>query len=277
MEDRKQCPLCKSLVSKFAFNRHVNSCDSDPRHFQGGDNKKEVKYKTVFTGFCVFCKKECKNYNSQINHELRCKLNPNKLEYLDRKGKSNPCYGKKPWNKDLTKEIDERLRKASETYKEGIRTGRIIPSMLGKKTSDEIKEKISKSRIEFLQNNPGMVPYKLNHYSKGPSYPERYFIECINKNKINLKYHYNINRYELDFYNIDLKFYLEIDGDQHYLDPVIVRSDKRRTLYLENLGWTGIRVRWKTWKSLSQEDKNLFILNLKKYCDKELVELYNVI
>ncbi len=104
MEDRRECPLCKSLIFKFAFNRHIKACDGDSSHFQGGDNKKEVKYKTIFTGFCIFCKKECKNHNSQRNHELRCKLNPDRIPSINRKGENNPQYGKPSWNKGLTKE-----------------------------------------------------------------------------------------------------------------------------------------------------------------------------
>jgi len=33
-----------------------------------------------------------------------------------KKGKNHPMYGKIPWNKDLTKEIDERMKKSSESH-----------------------------------------------------------------------------------------------------------------------------------------------------------------
>jgi hypothetical protein len=41
--------------------------------------------------------------------------------------------------------------------------------------TDETKKKISEIRIKYLRENPDKVPYKLNHYSKGESYPEQYF------------------------------------------------------------------------------------------------------
>src|SRR3546814_4629172 len=48
--------------------------------------------------------------------------------------------------------------------------------------------------------------------------------------------------YSLDFAIIPSKIDLEIDGEQHYVDQRIVDSDKRRTEYLESLGWKTIRV-----------------------------------
>ena len=41
--------------------------------------------------------------------------------------------------------------------------------------SNETKEKISISRKKYLSEHPDQVPYLLNHYSKGESYPEKYF------------------------------------------------------------------------------------------------------
>lgn len=52
---------------------------------------------------CKFCSKVCKNANSLRNHERLCKLNPNHQE----------TYFKThlPWNKGLTKETNETLKK----------------------------------------------------------------------------------------------------------------------------------------------------------------------
>ena len=48
-----------------------------------------------------------------------------------------------------------------------------------RKLSEETKKKISESRIKYLKENPDKIPYKLNHYSKGESYPEKYFEEIV--------------------------------------------------------------------------------------------------
>lgn len=61
---------------------------------------------------CKFCKKECKNKNSLIQHEIRCKSNPNKID--DNVGENNGMYGKKAWNKGLIKSTDMRINKSAK-------------------------------------------------------------------------------------------------------------------------------------------------------------------
>ena len=47
---------------------------------------------------------------------------------------------------------------------------------------------------------------------------------------------YPFGRYQLDFAIMDRKIDFEVDGDQHYLDPRIVESDKRRNKHLIDSG-----------------------------------------
>lgn len=122
------------------------------------------------------------------------------------------------------------------------------------------KNKLSKIRIKHLKKNPDQVPYLLNHYSKGDSYPETYFKEVFEKENIPLKHHYQIGLYQLDFYNLDKKIDIEIDGEQHYVDKRIKQSDKKRTRYLNKLGWKVFRIRWSDYQKLTFSDKN-FIIN----------------
>jgi hypothetical protein len=56
------------------------------------------------------------------------------------KPKGTPAY-----NKGLTKETSEGVKKAADTYKRRMSEGLISPSFLGKKHSKEAKEKLSKS------------------------------------------------------------------------------------------------------------------------------------
>lgn len=69
----------------------------------------------------------------------------------------------------------------------------------------------------FLERNPDKVPYLLNHSSR-ISYPERYFMFVFKKEKIDLEYHTQISRYQLDFCDLKQKKYVEIDGESHYVD-----------------------------------------------------------
>lgn len=127
----------------------------------------------------------------------------------------------------------------------------------GTSLTEQHKAKISVGRIKFLKENPHMVPYKLNHYSKGRSYAEEYWKAILDSNNIVYEEQYQVGVYQLDFAILDRKIDLEIDGDQHYLDPRIVESDKRRNAYLTDLGWTIIRIKWSDYKKLV--DKKSFV------------------
>jgi very-short-patch-repair endonuclease len=130
--------------------------------------------------------------------------------------------------------------------------------------SEDTKNKISNGMKKFLMNHPDKVPYLLNHYSKGPSYPELYFDNIF---KDNFKYdkYVQIGLYHIDFAIIDKKIAIEIDGEQHYLDKRIVISDKNKdNLLLEN-GWDLIRIRWSHYQQLDKIEKEKYVNNLSNY------------
>ena len=58
--------------------------------------------------------------------------------------------------------------------------------------------------------------------------------------------------------------YVEIDGEQHYSEYMI-EHDIERTLYLENLGWKGIRIRWSEYQKLNFENKKIKIQEIKEF------------
>ena len=204
---------------------------------------------------CKFCGKACKNNNSKIQHELRCNMNPNKLNIDYSK------YSHKAWNKGLTKETDLRIAKQSKNSKKYYT--KHAGSFLGKHHSEETKEKISVARKSYLQENPDKVPFKLNHSSK-ESFPEKYFRLWLTKENLLDKQELNVDRYYLDFAWPNKKIYLEIDGSQHNLD-YMKEHDLERTTVLDNLGWTCItRVDWSWYKSLSNIEKTNYLLAIKK-------------
>jgi very-short-patch-repair endonuclease len=125
--------------------------------------------------------------------------------------------------------------------------------------SEETKQKISNSRKEYLQKHPDKVPYRLNHYSKGPSYPELYFRELFQKEQIELETEVPYTIYQLDFANKEKKIDIEIDGDQHYLDKRIIESDKRRNEILEKDGWIVFRIKWSEYQKSSYEGKEKIV------------------
>ena len=163
--------------------------------------------------------------------ESRSKLSKHKKEI-------HPNLSKSAWNKGLTKYTSDILFNRASKLKQRYKNGELTPTFKGKHWSDEDKIRISKHRKQYLEKHPEKVPYLLNHSSK-ISYPERYFNYIIKKEQINAKYHLQVGRYQLDFYNISLKKYFEVDGEHHYVDKKTIKIDQERTLYLNNLrlGW----------------------------------------
>lgn len=129
--------------------------------------------------------------------------------------------------------------------------------------TDETKKKISESRKQYIEEHPDEIPFKLNHSSK-KSYPEKYFEELFEREHIPLKYHLQVGRYELDFYNEELMKYIEIDGEQHFSDYMI-NHDIERNNFLLQLGWSGLRIRWAEYKKLSLIEKKSVIDNIKLF------------
>ena len=194
---------------------------------------------------CQYCGKECKNNNSLVQHEIRCNKNEN---HIISHFMTNYNKIRKPTNQYIKAKLEGREIIISE--ESHVKRSN---SQKQRKLSENTKQKISQSRKQYLENNPDKIPFKLNH-SSNQSYPEKYFEELFINENIDLKYHKQVGRYELDFYNENLMKYVEIDGEQHNL-PYMIKHDKERDLYLQNLGWIGMRIKWSEYKKLSFEDK----------------------
>ena len=94
-------------------------------------------------------------------------------------------------------------------------------------------------------------------------YPEKYFSELFEKEGIDVERYFRVSSYELDFSIPEKRICIEIDGEQHYSDPKIIESDKRRKVFLERLGWDLIRIRWSDYKKLNFDYRTKFISDLK--------------
>ena len=245
---------------------HIPHCKLNPNYEK---NLKHIRHKHnndiegIFIHkdemcFCQYCGKQYKLYGLK-NHENYCNFNPNKKEHSQKyKNKDNNC-----WNKGLTKLNDDRIKKQGETYKENLKTGKIIHGRKGKHWSDEDKKRISIEKTKYYNEHPDLLPYRLYHSSK-ISYPEQYFINVFEKEKIDLKYHLRIGRFELDFYNEEKKIYIEIDGNTHKQKRV-QEIDRRKDEYLKSLGWKGMRIDWDDYQNKSFEDKKLIVCKIKDF------------
>lgn len=146
------------------------------------------------------------------------------------------------------------------------RTKSEMLSATGKKRTipQHVRDKISYSRKKYLEEHPDQVPYKLNHKSKGESYPEKYFREWLEKEDISFEQEYHFGVYSFDFL-INNFIDLEIDGSQHYVDGRIRKSDEKRDKRAKENGFIVYRINWSRYQQL--EDKEKFLLELKQFIE----------
>lgn len=112
------CEICGREISKSNIKKHVTSHETNPKY-----HKKKRIYALNHEGLvCQFCGKECKNRNSLCNHERLCKKNPNKMDSPFVDYHNSPDYV--VWNKGLTKETDERVKKSGETLSKNVKVNR---------------------------------------------------------------------------------------------------------------------------------------------------------
>lgn len=145
-----------------------------------------------------------------------------------------------------------------------------------RKLSQETKNKISVGRSKYLKEHPDQVPYLLNHYSKGESYPEKYFNEIFENNKVKCERYLQYSIYNLDFAIVDKLIDIEIDGEQHILDPVIYNSNLRRDKFLEDNGWRVIRILWSSFQKLTDDGKKEIIDELIDKINNDTIKKHDI-
>ena len=113
-----QCPTCKRcFLRKGTYDKHkCNPPEVKVSHKKACNSS---DFNTPIESFCQFCNRKCHNLNSLKQHEIRCKLNPDKINTV-RAGFNN--RGRAAWNKELTKEIDPRLQRISESIKATLKS-----------------------------------------------------------------------------------------------------------------------------------------------------------
>lgn len=147
----KKCDKCNKEVSLSNFERHFNICG----------NKKEAIL-NFSSDWIINDKNECKCpycdkiYSKMgiITHILRSHTNPelfiNSASNFNISNFNNKNFI--PWNKGLTKDTDDRVKKYGETFKNKIKNGEIILYWNGKKHTEESKRKIGQ---KLTKNNNG--------------------------------------------------------------------------------------------------------------------------
>ena len=153
----KKCICGCVFTSTSLLEEHQKNCDIYFKEKTKNDRNSEIT-----SGNCKYCGKFCKNGNSLYNHEIKCKENPNRLLTIvktDNFKKYREEHGS--WNRGLTKETDERLKKIGDNLKEGYKTKRIMPSFFGKHHTKETRLKMKKTNGGVRKS---IIPYKRGYY-----------------------------------------------------------------------------------------------------------------
>jgi len=179
---------------------------------------------------CKYCDRKCKNVNSLVQHEIRCKKNPNKITIKrvwsdeDRK-KHSEIMKKKHNNKNRvwSKETLEKLSKATK-----IRNKSLWTEEKKKKHSEIMRKIVSKNPESYSANNvcgrTKLTEYN-GHTLNGSwellvaKWFDRNNIKWTNKIK-GFKYIWDNKErlYFPDFYLIELDLYVEVKGYERERD-----------------------------------------------------------
>jgi len=187
--------------------------------------------------------------------------------------------GREPWNKNLTKETNESLRQMGQSISKR-NTGN--PKIMGtnnpaKRT--EVREKISKTRIERGvakgHNNPMFGKAHTEEAlrkifdKRSMTRPEQQLKEILEELHITYKSQFFINTgdrtFSYDFYLPDHNIIIEVDGDYWHGGPgvskywhgveVTKETDILKDIVAQQRGYTIVRL----WESQLNTDKKLII------------------
>lgn len=215
------CEYCNRLVSLNSKKRHLKA-HKDGKSIYFLKSHQSVSHEGLI---CIYCGKECKNKNSLAQHECRCKNNPNRymISNSKHKHKCNIPLDKRGWSKGLTAKTDERVARATKKMKEYYLDPNHHGAFLGKKHSEETKEKI---RQKALQNTTErhFGHHKIYSYKDFTFFSSYEFkvAQSLDNNNIRwvqpkrLKYIDNKNKlhyYTADFYLPDYDIYLDPKND----------------------------------------------------------------
>lgn len=222
---KKQCPKCGREITIINFNKHFKVCNK----YKKQTNKEvlEIASKCIIKDnkyICPICNKE---YSKKgiFTHIWR-KHTKEGLEFDP--NKSYEKGTKVVWNKGLTKETDERVKKCSETYSKNAKLG--LHKKPVAKNIESWKKNISIGINKAIQNSPdsynghfnrGFVKeYIYNNIKLLGTWELKFAIWCDKnnikwiKNKDYFEYFYlnKSHKYFPDFYLPEFNEYVEIKG-----------------------------------------------------------------
>ena len=188
---------------------------------------------------CSKCNLNFKNKGGLSQHEKNCNLNELKIIEI----RENYINGKSIKDLVILYNISQSviIRVIGE-LKRNVIEGRLfsVKKHIGKKHTEESKEKMRKFRLKWMKENPEKTAWRKSNLS----YPEKVFLNKIKELKLNEAHliirEKSIFPYFIDFAFENEKVAVEIDGSQHQLEDR-KKNDINKDILLNELGWRIIR------------------------------------
>ena len=247
----------------------------------------EEKYISTDKYICQFCGRRLSRPCNLSAHSKTCVKNPNRISLHKRKESGWVCSicgaifhtrADRNAHKSLSHRDDKNYfnqchprknfrcsfcNKEWETTLEGCKIherycienpNRIAPHSHA--ISEDLRKRISEKQKE---NYKGKSRFNIDR-SQEP-YSEKYFREWLEKENIEYKKNFHVDRFFLDFAFPDKKIYFEVNGEQHYGKMYNGKDyqerDKERTAILSSLGWSCIAIiRWSEFRSLQVSERS---------------------
>lgn len=243
---------------------------------------------------CQFCGKQLSRKCNLTVHSKTCSKNPNRISLHHSKDDGWICSvcGEKFLTRaehnehKATSHADHQnsqvhpkclfecsyCHKQWETTIEGLKTherycvenpNRVAPK--SHPVSENVKKRISEKQKE---NYKGKSRFNLDR-SQEP-YSEKYFREWLEKENIEYKKNFHVDRFFLDFAFPDKKLYFEVNGEQHYRKMYNGRDyqerDKEREYIIFQCGWKCIAtIRWSEFIVLPLDERSAYLESLKLF------------
>ena len=216
---------------------------------------------------CKYCGKECKNKNSLVQHEIRCKQNPNHIICLGNKGYTKGHKGTNQFIK--AKELGLPIPKVSQETRDKI--GKIWK---GKHHTEESKLLMSQKQKQWLLEHKDQHVWRRD--SKFLSIPCENLKQYLKNKGINFIEEYepfNDVNYCVDIAFPDEKIAIEVNGNQHYnKDGSLSKYYQKRHNLFEERGWKIFEIHYTKCYNININDFE-DILKLPIY-DKDYVGKY---
>ena len=220
-EERVECPLCGRKITKINITKHLRSHETHPDDQEWLLKAQHLDHEDLF---CKYCGKECKNKNSLIQHEIRCKDNPDSVKIsplAPRVGFNNK--GRVAWNKGLTKETSKSIARSAQKLSLKYSLGLISRKPI--KLSEKAKERIRQKQLDrCAKSGTNLCGKGLRGWYKGyycqSSWELAFVLYSLDlntnivRNKEGFSYIWKgVKRtYFPDFYDIDHHTYIEVKG-----------------------------------------------------------------